>query len=112
MRTRLCAGLPLAAALLFGPAARADDPKVLTKIAFGSCVDQDKPVPVFDTIAAAKPDLLLLIGDNMYADLDKKVKVTPDVIREKYAQVARLPGFVKLRATCPMLGTWDDHDYG
>ena len=38
---------------------------------FGSCADQDKPLPIFDTIAAAKPDLLLLIGDNIYADLDK-----------------------------------------
>src|SRR5215211_6654235 len=84
----------------------------LTRIAFGSCADQDKPLPIFDTIAASKPDLLLLLGDNMYADLDKKVKVTPDVIREKYAQMAKVPGFAKLKATCPMIGTWDDHDYG
>ncbi len=92
---------------------RADNPdKVLTKIAFGSCADQDKPLPVFETIAAAKPDLLLLLGDNMYADLDRKVKVTPDVIRTKYAQMDKVPGFAKLRATCPLLGTWDDHDYG
>ncbi|HEY1187450.1 MAG TPA: alkaline phosphatase D family protein [Gemmata sp.] len=112
MRSRLCAGLLLMLAVAFGSTARADDPKVLTKIAFGSCVDQDKPVPIFDTIAAAKPDLLLLLGDNMYADLDRKVKVTPDVIREKYAQVGKLPGFVKLKAACPMLATWDDHDYG
>jgi alkaline phosphatase D len=92
--------------------ARADDPKVLTRIAFGSCVDQDKPVPVFDAMAAAKPELLVLLGDNMYADLDKKVTVTPDVIREKYAQMNKVPGFVKLKAMCPMVGTWDDHDYG
>jgi alkaline phosphatase D len=91
---------------------RADDPKVLTKIAFGSCVDQDKPVPIFDAMAAAKPDLLVLLGDNMYADLDKKVQVTPDVIRAKYADINKVPGFMKLKATCPMIGTWDDHDYG
>ncbi len=93
--------------------ARADDPaRILTRIAFGSCADQDKPLPIFDTMAAAKPDLLLLLGDNMYADLDRKVKVTPDVIRQKYALMEKVPGFVKLKATCPMLGTWDDHDYG
>ncbi len=112
MRSRFFAGFLLAVALTFSPTARADDPKVITKIAFGSCVDQDKPVPIFDTMAAAKPDLLLMIGDNMYADLDRKLKVTPDVIRDKYQQVAKLPGFIKLKATCPMLGTWDDHDYG
>src|SRR5262245_35900925 len=91
---------------------RAGDPKILTRIAFGSCVDQDKPCPIFDTIAAAKPDLLVLLGDNMHADLDKKVQVTPDVIRAKYADISRVPGFVKLKAMCPMVGTWDDHDYG
>ena len=104
----------LAALLVVGLATlvRADDPKVLTKIAFGSCADQDKPLPIFDTMAAAKPELLLLLGDNMYADLDKKQKVTPDVIREKYKLMAKVPGFMKLKATCPMLATWDDHDYG
>lgn len=86
--------------------------KSLTRIAFGSCADQDKPLPIFEKIAAAKPELLLLIGDNIYADLDKNVKVTPEVIREKYAHMAKVPGFQKLKAMCPMLGTWDDHDYG
>ena len=113
MRSRLLAGLVLVAALASAPLVRADDPKVVTKIAFGSCVDQDKPVPVFDTMAATKPDLLLLLGDNVYADLDKKVKVTPEVIREKYQQMAKVPGFVKLKAASgKILGTWDDHDYG
>lgn len=93
-------------------AAKADDPRLLTKIAFGSCADQDKPLPIFDTVAAAKPDLLVFLGDTMYADLDKKVKVTPAVIREKYALLEQVPGFAKLKAACPMVGTWDDHDYG
>lgn len=113
MRTRFAAGLLLAVAVAFSPTARADDPKVVTKIAFGSCVDQDKPVPIFEAMAGTKPDLLLLIGDNMYADLDKKLKVTPEVIREKYQQMAKVPGFVKLKAASgKILGTWDDHDYG
>src|SRR3954447_389512 len=111
MYSRIPAALLLA--LAFGPFAQADDPKLVTKIAFGSCVDQDKPVPIFDTMAATKPDLLLLMGDNMYADLDKKLKVTPDVIREKYQQMAKVPGFVKLKAASGrVLATWDHHDYG
>lgn len=113
MRFRILAGLLLVAALVLAPAVRADDPKLVTKIAFGSCVDQDKPVPIFDTMAATKPDLLLLLGDNMYADLDKKLKVTPDVIREKYQQMAKVPGYIKLKAASgKILATWDDHDYG
>ena len=39
----------LLALVLFTPALRADEPKVLTRIAFGSCADQDKPLPIFDT---------------------------------------------------------------
>ncbi len=103
--------LIIALLALVGPA-RGQDAKLVSRIAFGSCVDQDKPVPIFDTIAFAKPDLLLLLGDNMYADLDKKVKVTPDVIRAKYRQMEAVPAFARLRSACPILGIWDDHDYG
>ncbi len=113
MLSRAFAGSLLVLALALAPSTRADEPKPITKIAFGSCVDQDKPVPIFDAMAATKPDLLLLLGDNMYADLDKTVKVTPDVIRQKYQQMAKVPGFVKLKAASgKILGTWDDHDYG
>lgn len=101
----------LALCLLVVPA-RADDPKLLTRIAFGSCADQDRPLPIFDTIVAAKPDLLLLLGDNIYADLDKTRKVTPEVIQEKYQALGKLPGYQKLKAACPILATWDDHDLG
>lgn len=98
-------------ALLVAPIAAAQE-KPLTRIAFGSCADQDKPLPIFDTIAAAKPELLLLIGDNIYADLDKSRKVTVDVIREKYQILGKLPGYQKLKAACPIMATWDDHDLG
>ena len=33
-------------------------------------------------------------------------------MRGKYAKLAAQPGFKKLLATCPMLATWDDHDFG
>lgn len=113
MRCRRLAGLLLASLLALAPASTGDEAKPVTKIAFGSCVDQDKPAPIFGAMAATKPDVLLLLGDNMYADLDKKLKVTPEVIREKYRQVAKLPGFVRLKAASGrVLGTWDDHDYG
>ena len=112
-RRLLPAALLLVAALL--PAGRSQDldpNRPLTRIAFGSCADQDRPLPIFDTIAAAKPELLLMIGDNIYADLPKGRKVTPEVIREKYDTLAKLPGFRRLKAACPILATWDDHDYG
>src|SRR5437762_2265681 len=112
--SRLLAGLVLLVTML-APAVRGQDPaKPLTRIAFGSCADQDKPLPIFDTIAAAKPDLLLLTGDNIYADLGLKKgeRATASRIQEKYDILAKLPGFVKLKATCPILATGDDHDFG
>jgi alkaline phosphatase D len=119
----LCLSRPLLLApllLLFVPQTQARQPDPpLTRIAFGSCADQDRPLPIFDTIAATKPELLLLIGDNIYADIDHTTgkllpaaKITRDLIRQKYDTMAKVPGYQKLRATCPILATWDDHDFG
>lgn len=79
----------------------------LTRIALGSCARQNKPQPIWDTIVAAKPDLFLFLGDNIYGDSQDM-----SVLRAKYEQLASKPGFKKLRETCPILATWDDHDYG
>lgn len=101
---RFCA---LVAALLatFCPIAAADEP--LTIIALGSCARQNKPQPIWEHIVAAKPQLFLFIGDNIYGDTEDMA-----VMKEKYGQLAAQPGFKKLKATCPILATWDDHDYG
>jgi alkaline phosphatase D len=34
------------------------------------------------------------------------------VMREKYDTLAADPGYQALKQTCPILATWDDHDYG
>ena len=34
------------------------------------------------------------------------------VMRAKYAKLNQDPGFSLLRASCPILATWDDHDFG
>lgn len=87
-----------------GPAT-ADEP--LTRIALGSCARQNLEQPIWDPIVAAKPDLFLFLGDNIYGD-SKDIQV----LRSKYAQLAAKPGYQRLKATCPILATWDDHDYG
>jgi alkaline phosphatase D len=110
---RLAPCLVLFVALAALAPARGQDPTgALTRIAFGSCANQDKPLPILDTIAATRPELFLLLGDNVYADLDKSRNVTPELIREKYTTLGKVPGFQKLKATCPILATWDDHDFG
>ena len=85
----------------------ADSDQPLRRIAFGSCAHQDKPQPIWETIVAAKPDLFLFLGDNIYADTQDL-----DVMKAKYQKLAAVPGYQKLLKTCPVLATWDDHDYG
>src|SRR5436853_7460343 len=79
----------------------------LSRIAFGSCVHQDKPQPIWDAVIATDPELFVFLGDNIYADTKDM-----DVMRAKYQQLADQPGFKKLKAKCPVIATWDDHDYG
>ena len=42
------------------------------KIGFGSCLDQNKAMPIFDAIKEEKLDLFLMIGDNVYGDSEEK----------------------------------------
>lgn len=79
----------------------------LRRIAFGSCLHQDKPQPVWDGVLASEPELFVFLGDNIYGDSDD-----PAVLAAKYAQLAAQPGFRRLRERCAILAIWDDHDYG
>jgi alkaline phosphatase D len=103
--------LSLLAVLLAVPAAGQDRP--LSRIAFGSCSDQEKPLPIFDRIVDLKPDLYLAMGDNIYADLKPEPGLDEMAsLRRKYEKLAAVPGWQKLLAACPILATWDDHDFG
>lgn len=83
----------------------ADGP--ITRIHFGSCIKQDRPAPLFETILRDKPKLFIFLGDNIYGDTsDMKV------LQAKYDRLAAIPGFAKLRSSSRVLATWDDHDYG
>ncbi|MBL8865727.1 MAG: alkaline phosphatase family protein [Planctomycetia bacterium] len=107
--TRLLLALVVA---LAGAAPAIAQDKPLARIAFGSCADQDKPCPIWGSIGKLQPDLLVLLGDTMYADLDKSKKVDPNRIRETYGKVDAEAEFAKLKKTVPILATWDDHDFG
>ena len=80
---------------------------VITNLGFGSCVHQDRPVPIWDAINAAHCNAFVLLGDNIYADTSD-----PAVFRRKYAMLAAMPGFARLRQSTPLFAVWDDHDYG
>jgi alkaline phosphatase D len=81
----------------------------LTRIAFGSCLQQALPMPIADAILAARPQVLLMMGDNVYGDVkDEKMFH----LRRAYYILSQKPEWRKLRAAIPMMQTWDDHDYG
>jgi len=79
----------------------------LTKVLFGSCIKQEQPMPLLRTIVEQRPELFLMLGDNIYGDTTDM-----DVMRAKYAKLRQNEHFSKLLDTCPVLATWDDHDYG
>ena len=114
MRTRMAVAIA-GLVLVFGPLPETlGQDRALTRIAFGSCADQHKPCPAWERIAAQKPDLLILLGDSVYADLvdGKLVPAQPDRIAQCYRELSALPAWKSLRAVCPLMATWDDHDYG
>ncbi len=99
--------LVVSCALAASPPTVADDAAVVSRILFGSCIKQDQPMPILETIVAERPELFIFLGDNIYADT-----ADMEVMRAKYAKLQADPGFSKLIQACPILATWDDHDYG
>ena len=99
-RPLLCAALTVLAVH-----AHAEEP--LSRIAFGSCANESRPQPIWEAINEMKPQLFIFTGDNVYADTADPVK-----LRKSYEELAAIPEFAKLREACPVIGTWDDHDYG
>ena len=81
--------------------------RAITKITFGSCSRQDKDQPLWPAVVASKPDLWIWLGDNIYGDSEDM-----SVLEAKYHQQKNNPGYQELLKTCPVVGIWDDHDYG
>jgi alkaline phosphatase D len=79
----------------------------ISKIAFGSCGDQNKPQPILAIAATMSPDLFIFLGDNIYGDSEDM-----STLKSKYRQLGVKAEFKKLKETCPVIATWDDHDYG
>ncbi len=79
----------------------------VTRIAFGSCGNQDRPQPVLDVALLYKPDFFIYLGDNIYGD-----SRSMDTLRAKYGRLAAKPEFQRLTQNTRVLATWDDHDFG
>lgn len=91
------------------PWLKPDPMRALTRIAFGSCLDQKRPQPIWSAVIAAKPELMLMIGDNVYGDVHS---IDARELVEAYRVQGRQPELAGARAAMPFLAAWDDHDYG
>ncbi|MGQ0562392.1 MAG: alkaline phosphatase D family protein [Gemmatimonadota bacterium] len=78
-----------------------------TVIAFGSCNRQDLPQPLWPVIARHDPQLFIWLGDNIYGDTDDM-----RVMRRKYERQLANASYRAFTSRVPIVGTWDDHDYG
>ena len=93
------------------PAAIAASPPAadaaVTRVAFGSCLQQNRPAPILDAINAFAPDTFVFLGDNVYGD-------TRDMARlaAAYRTLGETPGYRALREHARVLAVWDDHDMG
>lgn len=79
----------------------------VSRLAFGSCVHQNKEQPIWTHVLADAPDAFVFLGDNIYGDTDD-----PQVLKDKYAMQMEKSGWQQLFASTEVYATWDDHDYG
>lgn len=103
----LDAELPKAPA---NPALR--DDTVITRFAFGSCVNENRDMKFWDVIAAQKPQAFLLIGDNVYGDTRATSGADIPTLTASYKKLNSRIEYDRFRRSVPMMTTWDDHDYG
>lgn len=64
-------------------------------------------MPIWGAVRGFRPDVLLMLGDNIYGDTEDMAE-----LRAKYGRLAADPGFAAVRAAVPIVAIWDDHDYG
>lgn len=82
-------------------------PKKGMRMTFGSCNKQERGQPLWNRIMATHPDLWIWMGDIVYANTRDSTE-----IRRAYRQQLSQPGYRDLLKACPVVGIWDDHDFG
>jgi len=76
-------------------------------IAFGSCNHQWDPQTIWPEVISNDPDLWVWTGDIVYADTKDMDKLNRD-----YSMLKSNANYQDLLVQCPVVGIWDDHDYG
>lgn len=83
----------------------------LTRIAFGSCNMPKLSQNIWPVILENKPQLWIWLGDNIYGEMSGHAKSLKG-FKEKYDKQKSNPKYQMLTSTVPVIGTWDDHEFG
>ncbi|MEC8474299.1 MAG: hypothetical protein VXZ38_06610, partial [Planctomycetota bacterium] len=75
-------------------------------VSFASCIDIE-PNPIWQEMKALQPDAIFLMGDTPYIDQSDL-----NIVRERHRKFLQIPELAALASHTPMMGTWDDHDFG
>ncbi len=84
-----------------------EQPRGILRVGFGHSLIGPGEQTTWRSIAEKKPDLFILMGDNIYSNTTEPAKQ-----RRMYLQFRADPHFRAFAATTPIYAIWDDHDYG
>ena len=81
------------------------------RFVFASCMWDSYPQgDIWEQMIAVNPDVIFLLGDNVYADLPP-VKSHADLWK-RYVETRATLSIFRNKKLIPIVATWDDHDYG
>ncbi len=76
-------------------------------LSFGSCNNQNLKNNLWSEILKNNPDVFVWGGDIIYSDTDDMEFMKKNYDKQKYDA-----SYVNFKKQVPVIGTWDDHDYG
>lgn len=87
------------------------------RIIVASCMNDAlvaEQMAIWPELLSKRPHLLLMIGDNVYADLrnSKWIKMNAEELWSRYVETRLSLLIFHTPELVPTLATWDDHDYG
>eukprot|EP00457_Paulinella_chromatophora_P005274 gb/GEZN01005289.1/.p1 GENE.gb/GEZN01005289.1/~~gb/GEZN01005289.1/.p1 ORF type:complete len:541 (-),score=73.66 gb/GEZN01005289.1/:115-1737(-) len=105
-----------------GPGLNSLNNKAVSSIAFASCrkhnvfLNQQRQTLLSDVLDQ-EPELFIWMGDIIYNDPTPlhavmMIPTEPQVMQKKWDEAKALPEYQALLRKMPVIGIWDDHDYG
>jgi len=85
-----------------------------TRLALGSCNNQRGPQDFWTTLRQTGAQGFLMLGDNVYGDIEETAPSSPDLpeLNTAYKKLGSEAAFQAARKDMTFYTTWDDHDYG